>query len=684
MLKCKKQMNIFFALLSIMLVFLVNSNKVKAQDEINFTRLHGEDRYETSASICRGGWEVSQYAIIASGEGFADALSAAPLAKKYNAPIILTEKDKLNNNSKTQLEKLETKKVIIVGGTGSISKNVETELKNMGINVKRIYGDNRYKTSLKIAKEIGVENGIVVTNGMGFADALAMASIAASKQMPILLTPTDKLPKDTMEFLNKNSYNKSYILGGSGAVSENIKKSLKNPTRLSGDDRFQTNIAILNYFKEDINLDDIYIASGIGYADALSGSALASKNNSPIILINDKLNESTKKFIDNNKDSLKNVTVFGGDSAVKEDTLSDLFGPFKSGEIRSETEEVVSKKWDRSYLKDYYISIENEGKLDIDYNINNFFRFDLIILDEKGKEIIKKSYNSLTKDKRIHNNYNDIRLPKGKYTVRVHSFDMNGTYTIKIKYTKEGEGFEKEYNDTLEDANVIYPNKDIIGSIHSYDDVDYYKFTLDKKGSLKLNLKHKQYGIYGFTVNLLDEDNKSIAQFTSNGEDINSQSNKLRLDKGNYFVKIQCKRLGDETLNYKLNLIYNSEDENYESEPNDYIEDANYIKCNKEYTGNIQSTADRDYYKIDLNSDSKITINFKHDEGYKKWTIYLLDKDNNQIKRFKSYGFEINKDFESIELESGDYYVLVEGSEHSDYTINVKREAPDKKDDDEK
>lgn len=680
MVKSKEKNKIFFTLLVIALMFIANSNKVKASDEINFKRLYGKERYETSASICSGGWETSEYAVFASGEGFADALSAAPLAKKYNAPIILTEKNKLNDNARTQLKNLQTKNVIIIGGNGSISKNIETELKNLGINYSRIYGENRYETSLKIAKEIGVKNGIVVTNGLGFADALAMAPIAASKQMPILLTPSDKLTSDTKAFLNKNSYNKSYVLGGTATVSDYIKNSLKNPTRLSGIDRFQTNIAILNHFKEDLNLDEVYMASGNGYADALSGSVLAGKNKSPIILINDNLNDSTKEFVGTNKSNFKNVTIFGGEGVVKEPIISSLFGAFKSGETRSDTKKISAERLDRSYLKDYHMELSEQGKLDIDYDINNFMRFDLILLDEKGNEIIKKSYNDLKQNQSIHNTYNDIRLPKGKYIIRVHAFNMNGTYTIKAKYTEEGEGFEKEFNNDLKTANIIKPNKSIIGSINSYNDVDYYKVTLNEKGNLKINLKHNQYGIHGFKISLLDENNKSISEFISGGENINSYSNKLRLSKGTYFVKVEYERWHDEALPYELNLVYNVEGENYESEPNDYIQDANYIKCNKEYIGNIQSIDDRDYYKINLNSDSKITINFKHDESYRKWTIYLCDKDNNIIKRFKSYGFEINKDFDAGELKSGEYYVSVEGRDDSDYIINVKQEAPDKSD----
>ncbi|UJA32537.1 cell wall-binding repeat-containing protein [Clostridium sporogenes] len=670
MLKNQKSHKSLLILLAIGLTFVINSNKVKAEDDINFKRLYGKGRYETSASICSDGWKVSDYAIIASGEGFADALSAAPLAKKYNAPILLTEKNQLNNDVKNELKNLQVKNVIIVGGSGTISKNVETELKNLGINIDRIFGDDRYKTSLKIAEKIGLNNGVVVTNGLGYADALAMASIAATKQMPIILTPSDKLTSDTMEFLNKNSYDKSYVLGGSAVVSDNIKNSLKNSTRLSGDDRYKTNVAILNHFKQDLNLKDVYIASGNGYADALSGSALASKNKSPIILMNESANKSTQDFVNENKSNFKNVTIFGGEGAVKELSVNKLFGTFKPGEIISDTQKVTSEFY-KPYIKDYQIDLPQQGKLDIEYDINNFRYFDLFIIDDKGNEIMKISKDNWRGKEKLHENYNDIRLPKGKYKIRVNLRDMDGIYTIKTKYTPEGEGFEKEFNNSLQTANVILPNKEIIGSIPNYKDVDYYKFTLNEKGSLKLNLKHNQYDSYGFNVTLLDENNKLITEFTSDGDEINSYSNKVRLPKGTYFVKISHLLGDEEPLSYKLNLIYNAENENYESEPNNYVQDANYIQCNKQYTGNIQSYNDKDYYKVHLDSDSKIKINFKHNQTDKNWRIYLYDKDNKQMKELWSEGNEINKTFDPVELKSGDYYVLVVGSDDSDYSINL-------------
>lgn len=88
-------------------------------------RISGKDRYETSRKIAD---EFKNYEniIIVSGENFADALSSAPLGKKYNAPIILTKSNKIDDSSKNILKK--AKKVILVGGETSISKNIEKEI----------------------------------------------------------------------------------------------------------------------------------------------------------------------------------------------------------------------------------------------------------------------------------------------------------------------------------------------------------------------------------------------------------------------------------------------------------------------------------------------------------------------------------------------------------------------------
>lgn len=317
----KKRISITTLFLALFL--LVTNNSVYAKP--NSKRIYGNSRYETSAAIVKDGWEKSESAIIASGEGFADALSAAPLAKKLDAPIILTEGKSLNSNAKQQLQRLQVKNVIIVGGLGSISTNTENQIKNLGISTRRIYGASRYDTSLAVAKEIGLESGVVVTNGTGFADALSMAPIAANKQMPILLTPAGKLPDNTKDFLNSSAYNKSYVLGGPAVVSNTIQNSLKNTKRLFGNSRYDTNAAILNEFKNDIDLNNVFLAAGTNYPDALSASALAAKNNSPIILSDGtSINNNVMNFVKSNNSKFGEVIVTGGTAVLNDVVLKSV------------------------------------------------------------------------------------------------------------------------------------------------------------------------------------------------------------------------------------------------------------------------------------------------------------------------------------------------------------------------
>jgi len=285
-------------------------------------RLAGSNRYETSSKIALYGWTTSNYAVVASGEGFADALCSAPLAKKYNAPILLTGKNTLDSNTKAELIRLNVKNLFIVGGPGVVSDNIKNQLESMNIITTRIYGQNRFETSLQVAKSLGTTSGVVVTNGFGFADALSIAPVAAQKGMPILLTDKDDLSSAVKEFLVNSSYSESYIVGGSGVVSDKIASQLKNNIRLGGSSRYGTNSAVLNYFADKFSYDKVYIASGENYPDALSGSALAALSNSPLILVGRSIDDSVMSSIKAQHDKYKNIIVLGG-TAVVADSLAN-------------------------------------------------------------------------------------------------------------------------------------------------------------------------------------------------------------------------------------------------------------------------------------------------------------------------------------------------------------------------
>lgn len=192
-------------------------------------RLGGSDRYATAVKISQAGWpESADYAVLAAGAdaNLVDALTAAPLAYQLKAPILFTKGAELTPATETELKRLQVKTVYLVSGSGVILNAVRDRLQSLGLTVKSLGGTDRYATAVNIAKELenqgAAVNQVALTTGLSQADALSIAPVAAGKGMPILLTAPGQLPAVVQEYLaaKRATVNKSYVIGGIGAVSE--------------------------------------------------------------------------------------------------------------------------------------------------------------------------------------------------------------------------------------------------------------------------------------------------------------------------------------------------------------------------------------------------------------------------------------------------------------------------------
>lgn len=272
-------------------------------------RIAGADRYQTAAAVSQEGWETSDYAVLARGDHFADALCAGPLAYKYGGPILLTGPDQLNADTLTELQRLGVKHLFIAGGAGVVSQSVEDALKAAGITtIERIYGADRYETSAKIAEKIGstgkellstdsdfpeldfeIGSPVVIATGENYPDALSISSFAASNGWPILFSKGGSIPQSVKEYLEMIKPSHIYILGGEGAVSALVEAEIAAhvPTskiiRFSGKDRYETSLLIAKEFAP--NPQKVFVASGQNFPDALAGGVLAAQTSDPVILI---------------------------------------------------------------------------------------------------------------------------------------------------------------------------------------------------------------------------------------------------------------------------------------------------------------------------------------------------------------------------------------------------------------
>ncbi|MBF0705294.1 cell wall-binding repeat-containing protein [Alkalihalobacillus hwajinpoensis] len=315
---------LFFVDFEVFTEYLDEIGTVKAKDEARIAeadaeRIQGETRYETSVKISQEGWETADTVVLARGDSFPDALAGAPLAYKYDAPILLTESGSLNKMAKEEIARLGAKDVIILGGTSAVSNYVKFQLEGMGIEVERIAGDNRFDTAANIAARLGGSpNKAIVANGMNFPDALAIAPYAAQKGYPILLTEADEIPSATSNALK--GIDGSIIVGGETAVNGKLDAKLHAEDRYAGDNRFGTAADIATNLNPSAR---VYVSTGMNFADALSGSVLAAKQNAAMLLVKpNMLPKETTEAIEDME--AYDFNVLGGENAVSNDILDQL------------------------------------------------------------------------------------------------------------------------------------------------------------------------------------------------------------------------------------------------------------------------------------------------------------------------------------------------------------------------
>ena len=270
----------------LVLGFCIGPGTLTAQAEER-ERISGPTRYETAEEIAEKLYAKSgafKNIVVAYGGNFPDALSGGYLAKVKNAPIILVNESR-EDSIVEYINKRAAKKgnIYLLGGSGVISTSFEEKLLANGFKVKRLGGKNRYETNLNILREAQVKGQeLLVASASSYADSIA----ASSTGRPILLVG-DSLNSEQKAFLQNADIGGIYILGGKGAVAEQVRTELKaygNTQRIAGVNRYETSAYIAKKFFG--NAKTVTMVSGRNYPDGLAAGPWAAQNGSPILLVN--------------------------------------------------------------------------------------------------------------------------------------------------------------------------------------------------------------------------------------------------------------------------------------------------------------------------------------------------------------------------------------------------------------
>lgn len=301
-----------------------------SSDTAEHLRIYGKNRYETSRKIADkfAFYDASDKfdsVIVASGDNFADALSASTLAKAKHAPVLLTT----NNDPETTANYIKQntdagKTVYIIGGDGAISYRLDKLLSTESdkqYDVKRLAGLNRYDTNLAVLKEAGVTSGeILIASGLDYADAIS----ASATGKALMLAGKDGLTAEQSEFLKAITDGSAAIIGGTSAVSEKTQTQLgeifENVERLGGKNRYETSKLVAEkYFK---SAKAAVLASGENFPDGLSGAPLAMLCQAPLLLVSNAAYEPAQQFAQ--QQNIKKTIILGGPTLISDETAEKI------------------------------------------------------------------------------------------------------------------------------------------------------------------------------------------------------------------------------------------------------------------------------------------------------------------------------------------------------------------------
>ncbi|MGD8195615.1 cell wall-binding repeat-containing protein [Herbiconiux sp. P18] len=291
-------------------------------------RVGGADRFAVAAEASRVAFEpgAAPVAYVASGSVFADALSGAAAAGVRGGPMLLVTKGGIPDVTAAELRRLQPGEIVVLGGTASVSGDVEAALRRFGP-VSRIEGADRYSLSSSISVKTFPAGADVayLASGEVFSDALSASPLSGREVGPVLLTRKEMLPPSVAAEIARLNARYVYVLGGEATVSSAVVAEIEKSAaviRIDGSDRFAVSAAASSrMFRAGSHT--VYIASGEVFPDALAGSPAAIREGAPVLLVR-RTDVPAEIDAELNRLAPYRIVVLGGSNTIAESVVSQL------------------------------------------------------------------------------------------------------------------------------------------------------------------------------------------------------------------------------------------------------------------------------------------------------------------------------------------------------------------------
>lgn len=294
-------------------------------------RLAGGDAAATAAMVSQAGWASSTEAVVVAASGWTDALAATALG----LPLLLAGRDVLPQATREELRRLGARRVWVVGGTDAVGRSVRDELRQSGMTVTDVAGADRYETAARLAEAsaLAASTRVIVASGESWSDAASIAAWAAASRTPIVLTRRDALPETSREALRNASA--AIVVGGGDVVSDRVAAEVPSPTRLWGNDRYDTNAAVVEWASmHGLGLARPVLAPGTSPMDALVAGPLAARRASSVLLTPPgRLPIGAQHVVVQTADRVESLAVVAGSVQIADGAVADATAALAAADL---------------------------------------------------------------------------------------------------------------------------------------------------------------------------------------------------------------------------------------------------------------------------------------------------------------------------------------------------------------
>ncbi len=285
--------------------------------------------------------------ILANKDDFRFAIPAAALIHfPNNAPILLTDRQKLDKRVEMELKRLSPRdKVILVG---DLTDSIEQSVKALNLNTYNMQSSDPIENAIEIYNFLNKPMEIMIASIDAFEESMLACYWAAHMATPIIYTNKNGIPSKTVDLIEQNNITNVYVLGSKNSITFDIVKEIKginnaiNVQWIQGNSVYETSVNFIKFYDSATMFGwgsyqkqgySLTFCSKENWQHGVCSSILAhTGKHAPMLLINkDEIPTEVKTYIDSvnpstgmAKPPFMHGYIAGGTDVISYDTQVEL------------------------------------------------------------------------------------------------------------------------------------------------------------------------------------------------------------------------------------------------------------------------------------------------------------------------------------------------------------------------